>query len=43
MSYFVFDQFGFGNYGYASAVSYVLFAVIVVLTFIQFRFLRERD
>jgi len=43
MSYFVFDQFGFGNYGYASAVSYVLFAIIVVLTFIQFRVLRERD
>lgn len=43
MSYYVYKQFGFGNYGYASAVSYVLFVIIVVITAIQFRLLRERD
>jgi len=43
MSYYVYKQFGFGNYGYASAVSYVLFVIIVVFTAIQFRLLREKD
>jgi multiple sugar transport system permease protein len=38
----VYNQFGFGNYGYASAMSYVLFLVIVVLTVVWFRLLRSR-
>jgi len=38
-----YNQFGFGNYGYAAAMSYVLFLAVVVLTLIQFRFLGERD
>ena len=42
MSYYVYQQFGFGNYGYASAVSYVLFVCIVALTVVQFRVFRER-
>ena len=39
--YYIYNQFGFGNYGYAAAASYVLFLAIVVLTLIQFRLLRE--
>lgn len=38
----VYNQFGFGNYGYASAMSYVLFLVIVALTAVWFRLLRPR-
>jgi multiple sugar transport system permease protein len=38
----VYNQFGFGNYGYASAMSYVLFLVIVALTAVWFRLLRSR-
>ncbi len=41
MSMYTYRQFGFGNYGYASAVSYLLFVVIVVLTALQFRALRS--
>ncbi len=43
VSYHVFNQFGFGNYGYASAMSYVLFVAIVLLSIVQFRLLRERS
>ncbi|KQQ21202.1 sugar ABC transporter permease [Rathayibacter sp. Leaf299] len=42
-AYFAYDQFGFGNYGYASAASYVLFAAVVVITLIQFRLLGSKD
>ena len=42
ISLYVYRQFGFGNYGFASAASYVLFLLIVGLTAIQFRFLREK-
>lgn len=40
---YTYDQFGFGNYAYASAASYVLFLAIVVLSLVQFRFLGRRD
>lgn len=40
VSYYIYDQFGFGNYGYAAAMSYVLFVVIVGLTALQFRLLK---
>jgi multiple sugar transport system permease protein len=43
VTYYTFDQFGFGNFGYAAAASYLLFLAIVVLTFVQFRFLGERE
>jgi multiple sugar transport system permease protein len=43
VSYDIYNQFGFGNYGYASAASYVLFVAIVALSVLQFRLLRERD
>jgi multiple sugar transport system permease protein len=43
VSFFTYDQFSFGNYGYAAAASYLLFLAIVLLTALQFRLLRERD
>jgi multiple sugar transport system permease protein len=43
VTFYTYDQFGFGNYAYASAASYVLFLAIVVLSLIQFRFLGRRD
>jgi multiple sugar transport system permease protein len=43
VSYHIYNQFGFGNYGYAAAASYVLFVAIVALSVIQFRFLGERN
>ena len=43
VTYFTFDQFGFGNFGYAAAASYLLFLAVVLLTFVQFRLLGERD
>jgi multiple sugar transport system permease protein len=42
VSYHIYNQFGFGNYGYAAAGSYVLFVAIVALSVIQFRYLGER-
>ncbi len=42
-TYFTFDQFGFGNYGYAAAASYLLFLAVVLLTWVQFRWLGERE
>ena len=41
VTYFTFDQFGFGNYGYAAAASYLLFLAVVLLTWVQFRWLGE--
>jgi multiple sugar transport system permease protein len=43
VTYLTFDQFSFGNYAYASAMSYLLFLAVVVLTAVQFRALRTRD
>jgi len=40
---YTFNQFGFGNYSYASAASYVLFLAIVVLSLVQFRLLKRED
>jgi multiple sugar transport system permease protein len=42
VTFFTYDQFGFGNYGTAAAASYLLFLAVVVLTYVQFRFLGER-
>jgi multiple sugar transport system permease protein len=41
MSMYTYKQFGFGNYGYAAALSYIIFVVVAVVTAIQFRALRE--
>lgn len=43
VSYHIYNQFGFGNYGYAAAAGYVLFVAIVALSVLQFRLLGERD
>ena len=41
MSMYTYKQFGFGNYGFAASMGYVLFVIIVALTAVQFRFLRS--
>ncbi|MEW1952365.1 sugar ABC transporter permease [Terrabacter sp. NPDC080008] len=43
LSMYTYQQFGFGNYGLASAMSYLIFVVIAIVTAIQFRVLRERS
>ena len=43
VTFFTYEQFGFGNYAYASAAAYLLFVAIVLLTLFQFRLLREKD
>jgi len=43
VTYFTYDQFGFGEYGFASAASYVLFVAIVLLSLVQFRAFRSLD
>jgi multiple sugar transport system permease protein len=43
VTYFTYDQFRFGNFGYAAAASYLLFLAIVLLTYAQFRWLGDRD
>jgi multiple sugar transport system permease protein len=43
ITYFTYDEFGFGNYSYASAASYVLAIAIGLVTLVQFRLLREKD
>jgi multiple sugar transport system permease protein len=42
VSMYTYEQFGFGNYGVATSMAYLLFVVIAVVTFIQFRLLREK-
>jgi multiple sugar transport system permease protein len=43
VAFHTYNQFGFGNYGYAAAMSYVLFLAVVLLALVQFRLLGERD
>ena len=43
ITYFTYNQFGFGQYGLASAASYILFIVIALVSLIQFRLLRSQD
>ncbi|MFK5584728.1 MULTISPECIES: carbohydrate ABC transporter permease [unclassified Serinicoccus] len=42
-SMFTYQQFSFGNYGYAAALSYLIFVVIAIVTLIQFRFLSDKE
>lgn len=42
ITYFTYNEFGYGNYGYASAASYVLAIAIGLVTLVQFRLLREK-
>ncbi|MFN8081752.1 MAG: sugar ABC transporter permease [Kineosporiaceae bacterium] len=41
VSMYTYQQFGFGNYGFAASMSYLLFVVVVALTALQFRLLRS--
>ena len=41
MSMYTYRQFGFGNYGLAAAMSYIIFVIVAVVTAVQFRLLRE--
>ena len=43
VSYHIYNQFGFGNYGYASAMSYMLFLVIVLMSILWFRLMRSQE
>ncbi|ARU51345.1 MAG: sugar transporter permease [Cellulosimicrobium sp.] len=43
ISYYVYNQFGYGNYAFASAAAYVLFALIAALAAVQFRLLRSKE
>jgi multiple sugar transport system permease protein len=43
VTYFTYNQFGFGKYGTASAASYLLFVAIALLSLVQFRALRSKD
>lgn len=43
MVYFLFLKFRDLRLGYASAVAYILFAILVVFSFVQWRFFREKD
>jgi multiple sugar transport system permease protein len=42
VAFYIYNQFGFGNYSYAAAISYILFIAILVLTLAQFRLLRSK-
>jgi multiple sugar transport system permease protein len=42
LSMYTYNQFGYGNYGLAAAMSYLIFVVIAVVTAVQFRLLREK-
>lgn len=39
---YIYNEFGFGNYSIAAAASYILFAIIGLLSVLQFRLLRSR-
>jgi multiple sugar transport system permease protein len=43
ITFYTYDQWGFGNYGLASAAAYLLFIAIMLMTWLQFRLLREKD
>nr|WP_230396501.1 sugar ABC transporter permease [Streptomyces blattellae] len=40
---YAYNQFGNGNYDMASAAGYIIFVLIVALTVLQFRLLRDKD
>ncbi len=42
LSMYTYNQFGYGNYGLATAMSYMIFVVIAIVTALQFRLLREK-
>jgi len=42
-SMYTYQQFGFGKWGYAGALAYLTFVVILIVTVVQFRLTREKD
>jgi multiple sugar transport system permease protein len=42
VAFHTYNQFSFGNYGYTAAIAYTWFLVIVGITLLQFRLLREQ-
>ena len=42
-SMYTYQQFSFGNYGFAAALSYLTFLVIAIITLLQFKFLGKED
>lgn len=42
-AYYVYQKFGFGQYGIASAASWVLFAIIAIVSMLQFKILRSEE
>jgi ABC-type sugar transport system permease subunit len=41
--YYLYDRFNNLKLGYASAIAYILFAILVIFSFIQWRYLQEKD
>ena len=41
LTMYTYNQFGFGNYSLAAAMSYLIFVVIAIVTAVQFRLLRQ--
>lgn len=42
-SYYIYEKFGFGQYGMSSAASYVLFIIIALVSLLQFKILSSED
>nr|WP_094770437.1 sugar ABC transporter permease [Microbacterium gorillae] len=43
VAFFTYQQFGVGQYGRASAASYILFLLVALLSLVQFRLLRTKE
>jgi multiple sugar transport system permease protein len=41
VSMYTYKQFGFGNFGFAASISYLIFVVIAIVTALQFRLMRD--
>ncbi|WP_236630832.1 carbohydrate ABC transporter permease [Bifidobacterium aemilianum] len=42
-SYYIYEKFGFGQYGVSSAAGYVLFIIIALVSLLQFKTLNSKD
>lgn len=43
VSLYTYRQFGFGNFGLSSAMAYITFIVVIIVTIVQFRVTREKN
>ncbi len=41
--YYLYDQFNKLKLGYATSIAYILFGILVIFSFIQWRYLGERE